>query len=743
MALQLRKFFKSDQIILIVAGLLASMLLAVLYIVQPSILRFLDYKIYDHLLKKYHTTKTTGLPVIVDIDEKSLAELGQWPWPRYRVALLLARLRQAGVLAVGLDILFAEPDRTSPEVLKNQLKNELKVEISFQGLPKGLENNDQVLAEVLKKGPFVLGYNFIFDKKEEEDLAAISQAGTCSVRPIQAAVLGSTDSKPLDRALYSALGAVCPLAVLAEAAPQCGFFTTAPDFDGVLRRVPLLIHWQGKLYPSLALAGLLQATGKRHLLLKLSPAGVESLRLGKTVIPLDKKGQILVNWRGGHHSYPYISASDVLAGRAGPKELKDRIAFIGTSAAGLKDLRTTPFETSYPGVETHANIIDSIIARDFISIPDWAPGVEFMALLAAGLLTTLLLTWARAHWLVAPLLVLSYGMYLGCGYVFSSFKIYVSPLYSYLALGLNFSLITVLKFWREEKQKKFIQGAFSHYLAPAVISQILDNPGALTLDGQEKEVSIMFSDIRSFTSLSERLTPTQVTDLLRDYLTPMTAVITDNSGTLDKFIGDAVMAFWNAPLDVPGHQAKAVQSALEQLDKLEELNKLFLEKFGFTINIGLGIHCGTVRVGNMGSADLFDYTLIGDSVNLASRLEGLTKFYGQRIVVSADIAQACGEAFSFVELDRVKVKGKEKPITIYTVLTRDQAGQRQAEIKAYEAALGLYKAGNFDQAGQGFSSLSGQNPENPLYKLYQERCEHLIAEPPQGGWDGVFTHKTK
>ena len=731
-----KKRFKTDKLIIFASGLACTCLMALLFVFRPPVLNFLDSKIYDVLLTRGSHKAATDLPLIVDIDEKSLAEYGQWPWPRYRVALLLAKMQSAGALAVGLDILFAEPDRTSPLVLREQLKKELQVDISFQGLPRQLEDNDQVLAGVLASGPFVLGYNFTH-------AATGVPAHACALKPARVALLSSPGAPKPEQCLHQAREMICPYPPLAQAAPACGFFTTASDMDGILRRVPLLVSWNGKLYPSLALATLMQAAGIGNAVLKLGPAGAESLRVGQAVIPLNSLGEMFVRYQGGAGTFPYVSAADVLADRVDPAKLKDRITFIGTSAAGLKDLRSTPFDPVYSGVETHATIVDNILAKDFLSIPDWAPGVEFLCMIMVGLLTTLLLTWARAVWFTIPLAAIAVGLWLGAAHAFDDLRMYISPLFSYLALAANFALITAFKFWREERAKKFIHGAFSHYLAPAVISRIMDNPDALTLEGEEKEVTVLFSDVRGFTTLSEKLTPTQVTELLHAYLTPMTRLITENSGTLDKFIGDAIMAFWNAPLDVTDHQFRALSAALAMFDRLEELNREFERTYGFGIQIGVGIHSGRVRVGNMGSADLFDYTLIGDNVNLTSRLESLTKYYGQRILVSDAIRAACAGRFAFTEMDRVRVKGKTEPVTIYTVHTRAQAEAQSEELAAYGHALELYRAARFEEAEAAFADCIARFGDKVLYGMYKERCETLRAHPPGEGWDGVYTHKTK
>lgn len=738
----LKKAFKKDQLILLAVGIAASILVVGLFAIQPQFLRFLDYKLYDQFLTKYHSDNATDIPILIDIDEKSLAEMGQWPWPRYRVAMLLKMLQAYGAASVATDIIFVEPDKTSPVILQKQWKKELKVETTIEGLPPALQDNDKLLAHYLKTGPFVLGMDFLTQALTEDD-GTIRVRPECFIKPAKVAVLSVPGAPSPHDVLFKAEEAICPIPVLASAAQRTGFITIAADEDSIYRKVPLLFSWNDKYYPSLAIAALMQATGIKSLVVKMSTNGIQSIRFGKTVIPTDKRGRMLINYRGPSKTFQYISAADVLNKELEPGALKGKIAFIGTSAAGLKDIRAMPLDPSYPGVEAHATIIDNIWSKDFLSKPDWATGVEFAAMIAVGLITTLLLMWAKAAWLILPLVAISFGMWYGSVELYTKQKLYISPLYPLINLILTFTMLTMIKFWREEHAKKFIHGAFAHYLAPSVISQIMDDPGSLSLEGQEKDITIQFSDVRSFTSLSEKLSPTQVTNLLHDYLTPMTRIITEHQGTLDKFIGDAVMAFWNAPLDVENHQEKSLEAALVQQDKLEELNEIFIEKYGFTIAVGIGVHSGPVRVGNMGSADLFDYTLIGDNVNLASRLEGLTKFYGQKLVVSQAIMEACKGKYYFRILDSVRVKGKVEPVTIYTAYTLEKAKARMDELEQYEKAHDLYLNMQFGKAKVVFNKLKSMETEPLLYDMYIERCDHLMEAPPGDDWDGVFTHKTK
>lgn len=737
----LKNAFKKDQLILLGAGMSITVVMVFLFLSQPQFLYLLELKVYDHYIKEYHGPVSTNIPVIIDLDEKSLAEKGQWPWPRYRVAMLMKYLQAYGAVAIASDIIFVEPDRTSPINIKKDVKRDLDLNIGFKGLPADFDDYDALLAANLKTGPFILGIDFIAGGKNQTERSPERQE--CSVKPAKVAILAPPGSmSPLD-ALPKAKDMICPIPILAKAAARCGFITISPDADSVYRRVPLLFSCKGKLYPSLALASLMQATGIDSMILKMSSLGVESIKLKGMVIPTDYHGRMLINYRGTMKTFEYISAADVLDRKLPNGALQGRIALIGTSASGLKDLRPTPLDPGAPGVETHATIIDNILSKQFISIPDWTKGVEFSGMILAGLVTTFLLMWARASWIVLPLIGLSYAMWYGSILLYKEQSYFISPMYSYLTLAVTFASLTILKFWREEHAKKFIHGAFAHYLAPSVISQIMDDPDALSLEGQEKDMTIQFSDVRNFTSLSEKLSPTQVTDLLHDYLTPMTRIITENEGTLDKFIGDAVMAFWNAPLDVKNHQDKALIAALNQLDRLDKLNEEFIEKYGFTIAVGIGIHSGPVRVGNMGSADLFDYTLIGDNVNLASRLEGLTKYYGQKLVVSQTVINACREGYYCRILDKVRVKGKKEPVTIYTIYRQKEAQERKEELALYEKAHEAYTNMDFKKAKDMFLELKKTDKEPLLYDLYINRCNHLIETPPDSNWDVVFNHKTK
>lgn len=730
------RFFQSKNFLVLFTGALLTAILAGLYFTQPLILSYLDNKAYDIMLRGSKPASPSDVPVIVDLDEKSLEQFGQWPWPRYRVALLLARIRQAGAMAVGLDILFSEPDRTSLERIKKDMHRDLQVEVNFSGIPQALLNNDQVLAKVLGQGKNILGYFFNFD-------SSTTSNSVINVPALEPIVVQKPNAPDLAQALVQASGAVTPLPLFTNQAVSAGFFNTVADNDGQLRRTPLLIACADKIYPNLSLALLRTVFDNAQVMVKLNSAGLESIRLEKQVIPVDSSGRMLIKFPGPRKTFKYVSAADVLNNNIPADSLQNKIVLVGTSAAGLKDLRSTPLDPVYPGVEAHASIIDNILRKDYIHRPDWAPGLEFCLILAVGLLFTLMLAWTRARWVLPLAIICAMGIWQGAVYLFQSAQLFVSPVYPEILLIAQVSGLSLVKFFSEEREKRFLRSAFSRYVTPKVVEQIANSPEKLNLGGENREVSMLFTDIRGFTSISEQLSAAQVSELLRDYFSPMTSIITENLGTLDKFIGDAIMAFWNAPVEVKNHQLRCAQSAVNMLASLQTLNNEFKERFKVDLKIGIGLHCGQVQVGNMGSRDLFDYTVIGDNVNLCSRMEGLTKYYQLDLLITSSIAEHCQDEFYVQYIDLVRVKGRQKPLPIYTLHSLGFSKDHLAELSAYKEAVNIYHEAEFARAKEAFSQIRKTYSDKYLYVLYQERCDSLEKSPPGADWDGVFTHKEK
>ncbi|MDR1647501.1 MAG: adenylate/guanylate cyclase domain-containing protein [Zoogloeaceae bacterium] len=716
-------------------GMAVILSMMALYVAQPSPIVRLNLKLYDSLLPLRAAPQPSPVPVIIDLDETALKEYGQWPWPRYLVAELLEALNEYQVAAIGLDILFTEADRTSPERLRATLLRDRGVTLNLDGLPQGLRDFDQLLADVLRQGPAVLGFYGRFTGAADDTLDIIPSA-------MNLVEQASPGARALKDSLPSARSAVLPLPLLRDKTPL-GFINVAPDADGVVRKTPLILRVGDAVLPSLTLSALMLATGNQTLIARSGPYGLESLRVGSYNMPVDTQGAMYIPFIGPSGTYPYLSAADVLHRSAPPEALQGRIVFVGTSVPGLLDIRATPLDAVFPGVEIHAAVLDAILAGNAIRVPPWTPAAQILGIFLFGLFAALAFGLARprvylpvAGMLMAAPLLLSRHFFSG--------GVFISPLYVVLTVVLMGVCLVFLRFWQEEKQKLILRNAFSRYVSPEIVKRITKLSGNL-FAGEERELSILFTDIRGFTSLSEKLSPQQVVNLLNRYFTPMTALVREHGGTLDKFIGDALMAFWNAPLDVPDHPAQAVTVALAMQEKLSALNEALQTAFGVTLRIGAGIHTGPAYVGNMGSEELINYTLIGDNVNLAARLEGLCPQYGVAVVVSEETRNACGERFVFQYVDTLRVKGKSQPVRIYTPMRQETGIARQDELCAWEEACARYFQGNFAEAADAFSRLHAQFPQQALYAIYTERAQTLRQNPPTNleHWDFVSTATKK
>jgi len=432
---------------ILLLGLIVSIAFSFGYIFQPVFLRFLDNKWYDTLLKSHPHGEASNLPVIVDIDEKSLAQFGQWPWPRYRVGLLLEKMKNLGALGIGLDMVFPEADRTSLGILQKDIQRDLKTSVDFTGLPKSLMDNDKLFADTLSQGPFVLGYSFIFSEKEQKGME-------CHLHPVNVAFIKGPDGGGGSEFLFKAQGAVCSLDVLSEAVRYSGFFNAIKDPDGVLRRAPLLIKHENNFYPSLALATLIQAYGIKQIVLRVNSGGVETIALDGTVIPVDAKGSLLIRYRGKAKSFKYVSAGDILLDLVPKEQINGKIVFLGRTAVGTGEFHAAPLDPLLPGTEVHATIIDNVTKKDFLSRPHWVPGLELLLVLGSGIFSTLLLTWAGAVWSLFILGIVGLGLWETSVWTFQTKGMVIFSLMPLITLASNFSLLTLLKYWQEEQKVK-------------------------------------------------------------------------------------------------------------------------------------------------------------------------------------------------------------------------------------------------------------------------------------------------
>lgn len=520
-----------------------------------------------------------------------------------------------------------------------------------------------------------------------------------------------------------------------------GAINVAPGVDGVVREIPLLYRLGDKIYANLSLRALMRGLGAQTMILRSGPQGLTEIRVGPYRIPVTAEGLMRVPFKGPRGVYAYYNAADILENRVPAEKLEGRVVLWEPRPRASRTSAPRPLILFTPGVEVHAAVVDAILSHDYIVEPEAAPGIQALGILLAGLGSALIFSFTRALVYGPVCLLLAAGTLWGSMQLFSGGQ-FISPLYVMLTILAQGLCILPVRFWQEEKQKRILRRAFSRYVAPEVVARIADRQGDI-FAGEERDVTVLFTDVRGFTSLSEKLAPQQVVALLNRYFTPMTAYVRDSNGTLDKFIGDAIMAFWNAPLDVPNHPRQAVAAAMHMQELLHDLNPLLEAEFGVRLRIGAGLHSGPVYVGNMGSEELLDYTCIGDTVNLASRLEGMCPKYGVSVVVSGDTAARCGEAFYFRPLDSIRVKGKSRPVAIFSVHEQEEARRRAAEFNAAQEAMRLYAQGEFAASGRIFDTLRESARESMiLYELYSSRCAALCADPPET-WDGIWTFNSK
>jgi adenylate cyclase len=714
---------------------------------QRAVARVED-NLYDYRLRLAQRSELYPSVVILDIDEKSQAQEGQWPWGRNKLAALLDQLfDHYGVAVLGFDVVFAEPDRSSGlDVLRRLSENELKDVAAYRSIlsdvsPKLDYNN--LFASKLKSRNAVLGFVFL----DDEDPNLGTKAWTLPPPVFPASELTGNIIP------YTYKGYVANLTALQTNAASGGFFSTNPDSDGVMRRVPILVQYQNNYYESLPLAMVRSMMGGPQLIPRFSDSSlhgdgeksVESIDIeGGVRIPVDESLAALIPYRGKEGSFPYYSISDALQGKLQLADLQNKIVLVGTRTVGLKDLRSTPMGPTYPGVEIHANMIAGMLEGKIWQSSVHQQGVERILILVMGIGLSILLPLLsplRSSLLTIGVLALVAGI----NYYAWQYEYSVIPLAASLIL-ISFLFLFNMSygFFVETRRTRQITEAFGQYVAPERVQELSDNPDSLSMDGVSREMSVLFSDVRGFTRLSEGLQPKELTSLMNAYLTPMTQIVQKHRGTIDKYIGDALMAFWGAPLPDEKHAENSVRAAMDMLQRLDSLNLEFAERGWPPIEVGFGINTGIMNVGDMGSEFRRAYTVMGDSVNLGSRLEGLTKDYGVPIIVGEVTRQAIPNML-FRELDKVRVKGKQEPVTIYQPLgdATEVAPALAEQTGVFHEVLLAYRATNWDVAESHLRALLLASPGELLYELYLKRIAQYRTSPPPVAWDGIFTFETK
>ena len=723
--------------------LVASVLAAVLAVraLDPffvQALRLIAFDSYQRLSPQAFEPET---PVrIVDIDERSIAKIGQWPWPRTVLADLLRKLAAKGAVAIAFDVMFPESDRTSLEEVVKRMPPEQAALVA--PLLPGARSNDAVFADAIRETPAVLG------------ITLTGAANGASFKSKAGFAVAGDDPRPF---MIPFRGATGNIGILNDATKGLGSLNWTPDRDQVVRRVALIYRLGDNFMPSLAAEALRIAQGASTFILKASNAsgetafgkssGLNHIRIGALEVPTDAQGAIWMKFRATTPE-SFIPAEKVLSGEAAEQEISGRIILVGTSAPGLLDLRATPIDPVIPGVEIIAQMIEHIVAGRSLTRPDYALAVEELVVLVLGILLAAIfpLISARVSSLIGVAAIV--GL-LAVGWLaYQYLDLLFDPLYPALALAFLVGAATFHIYRRVELQRGEIQSAFGRYVSPDVVSELIANPDKLELGGEVREITLLFCDLRNFTGISEGMSAQELTAFINELLTPLSEAILVHRGTIDKYIGDAIMAFWNAPLDEPDHAKLACSAALDMAERMEGLNRVWRERAESagrefsTVRIGIGVNTGNCCVGNLGSAQRFDYSAIGDEVNIASRLEGLSKTYGMTAIAGE---RTIVESVSLpaLELDLVRVKGRARPTRIYTLLDLlDGDRGRHARLKLkHDYFLAAYRRQEWDVAEAALAECRalGIDALDTYYSIFAARVANFRLEPPAAGWDGAYT----
>jgi adenylate cyclase len=732
------------------------LLVLALFLVGTPILDMVELKTYDLRFLSRGAIGGSTVVALALVDEKSLNTEGRWPWPRSKIARLLDILSADGAKVVGFDIGFLEPDENSELGFINQLVREVEtLSINDGKLGAFVEearknaDNDRALAGSIKNSSarVVLGYFFHMTEAElgyridqsriDEQLKRIKN----SKYPLVMYEKG-VDSAPF-------LKAYAPepnLEMLTSVAGSSGYYDAINDVDGVLRWMPLIIQCGRDIFPPLSLLCAWNFLDRPQMVVKVTRQGVEGIRMGNRFIPTDESGQLLINYLGPPKTFPHYSISDILRGKIPAGTFENKIVLVGATAMGTYDMRATPVSPQFPGVEIHANMVENILDQNFLSKPNWSKIYDLFAIIVMGLLPALVLP------LVSPVrgLILAVALFaahlLTSRFLFVNYRVWLNIVYPLLALSTTYVGITVYHYVTEERERKKIKSTFKHYVSPVVIEEMLKNPDRLKLGGEEKVLTVLFSDIEGFTTYSERYSPEQMVSILSDYYNEMTEEVFTQNGMLKEYVGDELMAIFGAPLEQADHAKHACAAAIAMRERRRQLRTEWVDMGRPLLRARTGINSGPMLVGNIGSSYRFSYGVLGDHVNLGSRLEGLNKMYGTEILIGENTARLVGGAFLLREIDMVQVKGRRQPVRIYELLDRAGikfAGEREEMLDSYAAGLEAYRRQLWTDALGHFQTCSRILPEDGPARVMADRCRIYLVSPPPQDWNGVFEHKTK
>lgn len=706
----------------------------VLFLSDFQFFRLMELKTLDLRMASRGPLVPGNETAIAAIDEKSISELGRWPWPRSTIARLVDLLKKGGAKAIGFDIVFSEPDDRADLKTIDALTAEMKKSgvtdsnvLNLLQRQRASAGEDGILAASIQKaGNITLGYFFHFSQQEnEKELAHITQYRmedhAARIVNSRYSAVNSLSGTSNDGYLPRAFAPETNISILAAAAQNSGFFNTLPDSDGSNRWAPLVVALGENYYSSLAVSMVCSYLDFPVLSLNLESYGANSIGIGEKTIPTNESGQLLINYLGPPRTFPHYSVADILSGTIPPDTFRDKIVLVGATAVGIYDLRVTPFSSTFPGVEIHATVIDNILHENFLTHSSFIRMIDVGAIILFGLIMGLLVSRLRPiSGMASALLIIA--VFIAMNFLaFFRFNVWLNLVYPLTTMMMIYLGITIYHYFKEEQEKKKIRSAFQYYLTSSVINEMLKNPGKLKLGGDRRNLTVLFSDIRGFTTISEKMTPEELIMLLNEYLTAMTNQVFYYDGLLDKYMGDAIMAVFGAPLDQPDHARRACLTALAMMRELRRLQNKWEAEGRPVFDIGIGINSGEMVVGNMGSAMRFDYTVMGDMVNLGSRLEGANKEYGTNIIISEFTYNHVKDTICCREIDSVRVKGKTRPVRIFELLgeKKDEPGYQNL-IKVFATGLTLYRDGKWDDAIAAFQDACKIKHDDFVSTMYIE-----------------------
>lgn len=704
---------------------------------------FLENGFYDLQLRKtYHSLPEESPITIIDIDDASIQEEGRWPWNRKKMAELTKQLSQLGASVIAFDILFPEPEQNPAEQILSLMKNrpdaDLKQTLVHLEEIKGQFDYDRLFAESLSKEEAILGFA----------LKKTSEKSEGNLPPPFSTVSPEIASRLLIPSMPGYLGNV---EILQKAAKGAGFINASPDFDGIIRSSPLILRREGEIFPCLALEAVrvfLKATEMKLLTVPSRDSlAIEGVQIENLKIPTDAWGRILIPFRGPPYSFPYLSATAVLKGQVPPDKVKGRLVFIGSSALSTGDLVTTAISPTFAGVEIHATIASGILDHYLPYKPSWAKGFSLSLVLLLGLFYAICLPYGGIIGSTLAYIPLPFFLVGLNRWIWMQYGVVLSMTAPILVVTALYILNLLCGYLFEVRKRQQMRSIFDQYIPPERIDLLMSQSQKnLGLEGESKELTVLFADIRNFTALAETLSASDLKDLLNFYFTPMTQVIFHHKGTIDKYVGDLIMAFWGAPLDDPNHALNGVKAALDMQAMLGEINQILQKEGKDPLRLGIGLNTGIMSVGDMGSKFRRAYTVLGDAVNLGARLESSTKYYQVDIIVSETTYQPTKSAFIYRKLDRVLVKGRQKAVEIYQPLDylEENTSAKWKFLEKHEQALEAYFQKRWDEAKSLFQKLQEIDPSSQkLYEVYLSRIEQLRNSSLPADWDGVFRLESK